>query len=265
MKIRVFILALCCAHNLSGQADSSASGQEPPLYFSSLEYCGYTDGIQYAVKRDIRYPEAALRDGKEGTVIFSVLFNWKHEVYNPQIMYDPAGIGISPDVLGRLPFSNYWSDFHLRDDSLTIRVVRYLHFRLSDTSVTYSKVHPDFNGPFETPRQWAWNHKIYEMFDLAKPASFPGGEQELFLFFSKELGTFSCHRDSLPVGSKTIVEFVVNKDGSLQNIRILKSAHPCTDEAVLAVMRRMPRWSPAEANGCPVRLRYVLPIRIRRE
>jgi protein TonB len=265
MKTRVFILALCCAYNLSGQADSSASGQEPPFYFSILEYCGYTSGIQHAVKRDIRYPEAALRAGKEGTVIFSVLFNWERKVSDPQIMYDPAGIGIAPDVLERLPFNTYWSDYHLRDDRLTIRVVRYLHFRLSDTSITYLKVHPDFCGPLETPWQSEQASKVYEIFDLAKTASFPGGERELMSFLKKELGPFSCHRDSLPVGTKTIVEFVVNKDGSLQNIRILKSAHPCTDEAVLAALRRMPRWSPAEANGCPVRLRYVLPIRIRWE
>lgn len=265
MKIRVFILAICCAHKLFGQADSVVPGEEPPLYFSVLEYCGYTRGIQSAVKREIRYPEAALRAGKEGTVIFSVLFDWERKVYGPQIMHDPAGIGISPDALLRLPFNEYWSDFQLRDNRLTIRVVRYLHFRLSDTSVTYSNVHPDFNGPFEKPFQWAEANRVYDMFDLSKLASFPGGERELFLFLSKELGPFSCNRDSLPVHSKSIVEFIVNRDGSLQNIRFLKSAHPCTDEAILAAIRRMPLWWPAEANGCAVRMRMVLPVRIRWE
>ena len=73
------------------------------------------------------------------------------------------------------------------------------------------------------------------------------------------------HDTLMVTGYDEALEILVNKDGSLQNIRILKSAHPCTDEAILTAFGRMPRWNPAEANGCPVRLRCVIPVRIRWE
>lgn len=261
MKIRVFIFMLCCARSLSGQQDSLPAQKTPELYFGSLEYCGYSDRIQYAVDQNFTYPEAAIRAGKEGVVIFSILFNWKGEVSEPEIIFDP-GVGCSPEWLLKIPFFQSWSSFNLEQEKKTIRVVRYLHYRLSDTSITYCTVHPDFDGPFGTPWQWAQANKVYEPFDLAKTASYPGGEWELSKFLTKELGVFSCNRDSMPFSTRAAVEFVVNKDGSLQNIKILKSAHPCTDEAILTAFRRMPRWSPGEANGCPVRMRYVVPVRI---
>jgi protein TonB len=84
-------------------------------------------------------------------------------------------------------------------------------------------------------------------------------------FLTKELDFRSCRSDSIPVSSKAIVEFVVNKDGSIQNIGILQSPHPCVNEPIRAAILRMPRWTPAEANGCPVRMRFRLPVRVRWE
>lgn len=264
MKIRAFVFTFCCAGFLYGQQDTVPAHEEPELYFSTLEYCNYTSGIQHAIDRELSYPAHALRAGMEGVVVFSILFNWKGETSDPRIIVDP-GLGCTPESLKQIPFHQYWSNFILQDKKKTIRVVRSLHYRLSDTSITYCVTHPCFNGPVETPWQWERANKVYEMFDLSKPASYPGGDRELMSFLSKELGAFSCNRDSLPLNSKAVVEFVANKDGSLQNIRILKSAHPCTDEAILTAFGRMPRWNPAEANGCPVRLRCVIPVRIRWE
>ena len=264
MKIRVFIFMLCCAHNLSGQQDTLSVQKTPELYFGTLEYCGYTDEIQKAVDRELTYPDSAIRAGKEGVVIFSILLDRDNRTSEPEIICDP-GVGCSPELLLKIPFSRNWLTFDLLQEKKSIRVVRYLQYRLADTSITYCIAHPDFNGPFGTPWQWEWGNKVYEMYDLAKPASYPGGERELLMFLTKELGAFSCNRDSLPFTTRAAVAFVVNKDGSLQNIKILKSAHPCTDEAILAAFRRMPRWSPGEANGCPVRMRFVVPVRIRWE
>jgi periplasmic protein TonB len=59
---------------------------------------------------------------------------------------------------------------------------------------------------------------------------------------------------------------MVDKDGSVRDVEILKDAVEggCSKEAV-RVISGMPQWSPGEANGNPVRVRYTLPVRFRVE
>jgi protein TonB len=59
------------------------------------------------------------------------------------------------------------------------------------------------------------------------------------------------------------VNFIVEKDGSLSNMRILKGVAngPALDAEALRVMALMPKWHPGSQNGKPVRVAYNLPIR----
>jgi TonB family protein len=220
--------------------------------------------MQRAVDQKLVYSPEAIQAGIEGTVVFSVLYDGEGKASDIKILYDP-GVGCRPEVLQQLPYYQSWSTLWHRESPISVRVVRYLHYRLSDTSIIYSTVHPDFNGPFDTPLQWEKTNKIYEQFDLSKPASFPGGERDLLQFLQKEINWSVCPKDSLILSIKAIVSFVVDKDGNIWDIRILKSPHPCLNDPILAAIRRMPRWHHAEANGCPVLMRTTIPIRIRWE
>ncbi|NUO03230.1 MAG: energy transducer TonB [Saprospiraceae bacterium] len=58
---------------------------------------------------------------------------------------------------------------------------------------------------------------------------------------------------------------MVNKDGTISDVSVLKDiGGGCGKEAVRVVLT-MPRWSPGEANGQPVRVRFTLPVRYRQE
>ena len=57
------------------------------------------------------------------------------------------------------------------------------------------------------------------------------------------------------------VTFVVGKDGSIQNAKILRGVHYSMDAESLRVVRNMPKWKPGTYNGSPVRTAYNLPIR----
>lgn len=265
MEIRVFVFCLLCTGSLRGQQDTFVVREESELYPGKLEYCGQTGVMQRAVDQKLVYSPEAIQAGIEGTVVFSVLYDGKGNASDIKILYDP-GVGCRPEVLQQLPYYQSWSTLWHRERPISVRIVRYLHYRLSDTSITYKTVHPDFNGPFDTPLQWEKTNKIYDMFDLSKPASFPGGERELLQFLHKEFKwSGTCHRDSMNLPTKATVSFVVNKDGSIENIGFVNVPHPCLVEPLLAAIRRMPHWSAAEANGCPVRMRMVLPVRIRLE
>lgn len=264
MKIRAFIFSLLYTCCLFGQADTAVVYEESELDWKVSELCGNMAYIQRIVSHEIHYPDAAKKQGIEGLVAYSFTLDEQGKKADFRILQDPGG-GCGEIVLAKMPMFDFWYGARRNGEIVKARLVRYLQFRLADTSITFLTRHPDLNGPFIKPSEWGRANKIYELYDLSKTASFPGGERELFQFLQKEINWSVCPKDSLFPSTKAIVSFVVDKDGSIWDVRILKSPHPCANEPILAAFRRMPRWIPAEANGCPVLMRNTIPIRIRWE
>ncbi len=106
--------------------------------------------------------------------------------------------------------------------------------------------------------------KTYEMFDIQKAPSFPGGEQELLKFLNQNIKYPPLARENNIQGVVALT-FVVNKDGSVSDVNIVKDiGGGCGKEAV-RVVNSMPKWVPGEANGHPVKVRFTLPVRFRLE
>jgi protein TonB len=59
------------------------------------------------------------------------------------------------------------------------------------------------------------------------------------------------------------ISFVVNLDGSIEFVKILRGISPELDQAAIKVVKSMPKWKPGESGGYPVRSRLTLPIAIR--
>jgi periplasmic protein TonB len=59
---------------------------------------------------------------------------------------------------------------------------------------------------------------------------------------------------------KVSVKFVVNEDGSVSDVEVLKSVKPVLDKEAVRVVREMPHWIPGTKGGKPVKVRYTLPV-----
>lgn len=106
--------------------------------------------------------------------------------------------------------------------------------------------------------------KVYETFDIQKLPSFPGGEAELQKFLRDNISYPAIARENNIQGTAAL-SFVVNKDGSISSVTILKDpGGGCGKEAV-RVVGMMPKWAPGEANGNPVKVKFTLPVRFRLE
>lgn len=106
--------------------------------------------------------------------------------------------------------------------------------------------------------------ETFEMFGVQKPPSFPGGENELMLFLAKNIKYPALANENRIQGSVHL-SFVVNKDGTVSDVTIVRDiGGGCGKEAV-RVVSNMPKWSPGEANGHPVKVRYRLPVRFKLE
>ncbi|MBT3303315.1 MAG: energy transducer TonB [Bacteroidetes bacterium] len=89
---------------------------------------------------------------------------------------------------------------------------------------------------------------------------FPGGEQAQMRFMSENIRYPEFERDS-GIQGLVVASFIIEKDGRITDIKILKGVTPDIDKEVIRVLKKMPRWSPGKQKGKAVRVRINLPVR----
>ena len=102
-----------------------------------------------------------------------------------------------------------------------------------------------------------------DVFDVVETMpQFPGGPQELFSFLSKNI---RYPKDAMEgnIQGRVIVTFVVGKDGSINDARVVKSVNPSLDAEALRVISSMPNWTPGTQSGKAVNVKYTVPITFR--
>lgn len=91
---------------------------------------------------------------------------------------------------------------------------------------------------------------------------FPGGEGKLLQFIAENVRLPKCVTDA-GVKGRCVVEFVVEKDGTISDFKILRSLHKDCDAEAIRVLQTMPRWKPGMERGKPVRVKYTVPVEFR--
>lgn len=89
---------------------------------------------------------------------------------------------------------------------------------------------------------------------------FPGGDMALSQYLRNNLKYPETARVAKVEGA-VFVSFVVEIDGTVSNIKIVKGLHPDCDAEVIRVISEMPKWSPGKQKGKPVRVQFTLPVR----
>ena len=89
--------------------------------------------------------------------------------------------------------------------------------------------------------------------------SFPGGTQKLKEFIEKNL-RYPKELEESCVQGRVIVRFIVERNGKLSNVKVVKSVHPVLDKEALRIVKLMPRWIPGRQNGITVRVKCYIPI-----
>lgn len=90
--------------------------------------------------------------------------------------------------------------------------------------------------------------------------SFPGGEEARIRYLTDNLRYPQMAREAGIQGT-VFVTFVVERDGSVTDVRVLRGIGGGCDEEAVRVVRNMPRWQPGRQRGQPVRVQFNMPIR----
>ncbi|MVN23137.1 energy transducer TonB [Mucilaginibacter arboris] len=94
---------------------------------------------------------------------------------------------------------------------------------------------------------------------LEKLPEFPGGMDAWTKFLSKNL-RYPEQASSAGVSGRVYMSFIVEKDGRITDIQVLRAAGYGFDEEAKRVLKMAPQWNPGIQNGRPVRVRYTIPI-----
>ncbi len=88
---------------------------------------------------------------------------------------------------------------------------------------------------------------------------FPGGTEGMFKFMKDNM-KYPEDAQKQQIEGRVLVQFIVEKDGSLSNVNVLRSVFPSLDAEAVRVVKAMPNWKPGRQKGEPVRVKFTIPL-----
>jgi protein TonB len=88
---------------------------------------------------------------------------------------------------------------------------------------------------------------------------FPGGQAAMMKFLSENI-KYPVIAQENGIQGRVICNFVVERDGSITDVQVVRGVDPSLDKEAVRVIQSMPRWKPGMQRGKPVRVRFTLPV-----
>lgn len=90
--------------------------------------------------------------------------------------------------------------------------------------------------------------------------TYDGGENAMYQFISKNLN-YPSQAINKAIEGKVVLKFMINKEGAVSNIEVVKSIHKSLDDEAIRVVKKMPKWKPGKMEGELSNIYYTLPVK----
>ena len=114
--------------------------------------------------------------------------------------------------------------------------------------------------PIEVEEEEVEETQIFQV--VEEMPEFPGGMAECMKWLGKNMKYPTISQEN-GVQGRVIVQFVVNRDGSIVDATVARGVDPYLDKEALRVVGQMPKWKPGKQRGKAVRVKYTLPVMFR--
>ena len=104
------------------------------------------------------------------------------------------------------------------------------------------------------------NQKVFDI--VEQMPEYPGGQAALFEYLSKNI-KYPADAEKKKVEGKVFVTFVVDTDGKITDVSLMRKVFPSLDAEAIRVISAMPNWIPGKQKGLVVRVKYTVPIMFR--
>ena len=241
--------------NLFGQLFDLATSYEDTVYQIVEQMPQYTGGEEAMMKyvaENIKYPQAAKDKNISGRVFVSFVIEKDGSVSNVKVV---RGIGGGCDeeaarVIKEMP---KWKPGMQKGKPVRVNYMMPIFFKLDDGQPAKSVKKEKANNPDMTPDK----NGVYQI--VEEMPKFPGGEDALMDYVSKNV-VYPKEAQEKGISGRVFVGFIVEKDGSVSDVKVLRGIGGGCDEEAVRVISGLPKWKPGKQEGKPVRVSYQMPI-----
>ena len=236
------------------------------------EFPGGAEAMMKFIAGNIKYPEAAIDKNIEGRVFVSFVIEKDGSVSNVKVL---RGIGGGCDeeaarVISSMP---KWKPGKQKGEFVRVSYQIPIMFKLGQTNDEYkTTVKTVIAGDDEhSCKASTATFPDENMKDKMKPNAngvyqiveeipqFPGGEQKLMEHIANNINYPQEARDK-GIEGRVFIGMVIEKDGSVSNVKVLRGIGGGCDEEAVRVIKSMPKWKPGMMKGEPVPVSYQIPI-----
>ena len=132
-------------------------------------------------------------------------------------------------------------------------ILEDLFFQLQSDSLKYDEL-VNWN-----PNEELAYNEVIEIDKVDEKPSFPGGESAMKSYLNSNVKYPVEARENCIQG-RVIVQFIIEKDGSISDVKISESVNPSFDREALRVVKAMPKWNPGKLQGIPARVKNEVPV-----
>lgn len=117
-----------------------------------------------------------------------------------------------------------------------------------------------FTPPSQERSEEPVSNEVFEY--LEEMPEFPGGEAALLKFLQSKI-VYPAIAAENNIQGKVYVGFIVERDGSVSDVKVLRPIDPSLDKEAMRVVKLLPKWKPGMQTGKPVRCRFQIPVTFR--
>lgn len=132
-------------------------------------------------------------------------------------------------------------------------ILEDLFFQLQSDSLKYDEL-VNWN-----PNEESVYNEVNEIDKVDEKPSFPGGESAMKSYLNSNVKYPDVAQEN-GVQGRVIVESIIEKDGSMSDVKVIRSVDPSLDREALRVVKAMPKWNPGKLNGTVVRVKSEVPV-----
>ena len=225
------------------------------------EYPGGIKALFEFLRKNTKYPEEALKNDKEGRAIIQFVINTDGSVCNVKVVRSAGDESLDKEAVRVISSMPKWEPGTQGGEKVRVQYTLPVAF--------FTKKPQGEQGATENPKKIQVtipadakkSDVIYEVCE--KQPQFPGGTVELMKYLSRNIKyPEEARKDTIQ--GRAYVQFVVNTDGSICDVKVAKSAgNESLDKEAMRAITSMPKWEPGTQGGEKVRVRFTLPITFR--
>jgi TonB family protein len=213
--------------------------ETPPLF------PGGNKAMSDFLMSNINYPDVAAKNGIQGRVVCNFIVAKDGTVTDVNILrgVDPMLDAEAVRVLKSMP---KWNPGKQRGKVVRVKYTIPVLFGLPSSAKAAAPQSSEVD-----------DNQIFAVVQDAP--KFPGGEAAMMKFISSNI-KYPLEAFEKDIQGRVICKFIVEKDGSLTNLEVVRKVAPSLDAEAIRVIEAMPKWNPGRQRGVAVRVKYTLPV-----